>query len=133
MLKHRERTVARSNRPHSRLEKRNWQLWVMVSLIGIVASSGLLAILVGAAFRLEVNVSRYVVIGLFVLLAVLNSYLLTKRLQIRRVRAPLILTTLEWNTEDLHPQLRRQPPWQRRAPDPSGPPEPVQPSLEERD
>ena len=121
--------MARINR-HSRLEKRNWQLWVMVSLIGIVACSGLLAILVGAALRLEVNVSRSLVIGLFVLLAVLNLYLLSKRLQHRRVRAPLILTTLEWNPEGVHPQLRRLPPWQRRAPDPSGRPEPVQPSID---
>ena len=130
MLKHSERTAARSNRPRSRLEKRNWQLWVMVSLIGIVASSGLLAILVGAAFRLEVNVSRSLVIGLFVLLAVLNSYLLTKRVQLRRERAPLILTTLDWNPGGLHPQLRRQPPWQRRSVDPSTAPEPFPPSVD---
>jgi len=129
MLKHSEHAVARSKRPHSRLEKRDWQLWVVVSLIGIVASSGLLAILVGAAFRLEANPSRSLVIGLFVLLAVLNSYLLTKRLQLRRVRAPLILTTLEWNP-GLHPQLRRLPPWQRRALDPSGAPEPGQPGID---
>jgi hypothetical protein len=130
MLKHSERTVARLNRPLPRLEKRDWQLWVIVSFTGIVASAGLLVILVGAAFRLEMTVSRSLVIGLFVLLAVLNSYLLTKRLQLRRVRAPLILTTLKWNPGGLDPQLRRQAPWQRRAPDPSGLPGLVEPNSD---
>jgi len=129
MLKHSART-ARRNRPLSRLKKRDWQLWVIVSFTGIVASAGLLVILVGAALRLEMTVSRSLVIGLFVLLAVLNSYLLTKRLQLRRVRAPLILTTLEWSPGGLHAQLRRQPPWQRRASNPSGTPEPVQPGTD---
>jgi hypothetical protein len=128
MLNHSEPRVARLNRPVSRLEKRDWQLWVIVSFTGIVASAGLLVILVGAAFRLEISVSRSVVIGLFVLLTLLNLYLLTKRLQLRRVRAPLFLTTLEFNAGSLHPQLRRRVPCQVRAPVPSGAPETVQPS-----
>ena len=108
MLKHRERTVARLNRPLSPLEKRDWELWVMVSFTGILASAGLLAILVGAAFRFEITVSRPLVIGLFVLLALLNMYLLTRRFpERRRVRQPLILTTLEWEPGNLHPRLRR--------------------------
>jgi hypothetical protein len=123
MVKH---TVGRVNRPVSQRNQGDWQLWVIVSFTGIVASAGLLVILIGAAFRLERTVSRSLVVGLFVLLALLNSYLLTKRLQLRRVRAPLILTTLEWNPGVLHPQLRRQAPWQRRDADPSAEPEPVQ-------
>jgi cytochrome c biogenesis protein CcdA len=133
MVKHSERTVGHLNRPVSRLEKRDWQLWVIVSFAGIVVSAGLLVILIGAAFRLEINVLRSLAIGLFVLLALLNAYLLTKRLQLRRVRAPLILTTLEWNSGGLHPQLRRQAPWQRRAPDPSGAVEPVEPRSDSWD
>lgn len=120
MLKPSERRVARLNPPISRLEKRDWELWVVVSLTGIVVSAGLLAILVSAALRLEVTVSRSLVIGLFVLLALLNSYLLTKRLQLRRVRAPLILTTLEWDPGSDRPQLRR-----RLAPGQSPVPEPT--------
>ncbi|HXY11286.1 MAG TPA: hypothetical protein VEI52_25865 [Terriglobales bacterium] len=107
MLKHSEHKVARLNRPPSRLEKRDWELWVLFSFTGILVSAGLLTILVGAAFRFEITVSRPLVIGLFVLLALLNTYLLTKRLQVRRVRQPLILTTLEWEAGSLHPRLRR--------------------------
>ena len=108
MLKHSERTAARLNRPVSRLEKRDWELWVAVSFTGILVSAGLLALLVGAALRFDVTVSRSLVIGLFVLLALLNTYLLTKRFPARRrVRQPLILTTLEWEPGSLHPRLRR--------------------------
>jgi hypothetical protein len=125
MLKPRERSVARISRPRSRLEKRDWELWVVVSLTGIVVSAGLLAILVGAALRLEITVSRSLIIGLFVLLALLNSYLLTKRLPLRRVRAPLILTTLEWDPGSDHPQLRRRlAPGQSQIPEPSSAPQP---------
>jgi hypothetical protein len=108
MLKHSERTVARLNRPHSPPEKRDWELWVVVSFSGILVSAGLLAILVGAAFRLDITVSRPLVIGLFVLLALLNTYLLTRRFPgRRRVRQPPILTTLEWEPGSLHPRLKR--------------------------
>jgi hypothetical protein len=108
MLKHSERTVARPNRPLSRLEKRDWELWVVVSFTGILVSAGLLFILAGAAFRFEITVPRPLVIALFVLLALLNTYLLTKRIPVRRrVRQPLILTTLEWDQGNLHPRLRR--------------------------
>jgi hypothetical protein len=108
MRKHSERTVARPNRPHSALEKRDWELWVAVSFTGILVSAGLLAILLGAAFRFAITVSRPLVIGLFVSLALLNTYLLTKRFPVRRrVRQPLILTTLEWDPGSLHPRLRR--------------------------
>ena len=133
MVKHSTHTVGRLHRPVSGLQKRDWQLWVIVSSTGIVASAGLLVILIGAAFRLEMTVSRSLVIGLFALLALLNSYLLTRRLQLRRERAPLILTTLEWNPGGLHPQLRRHAPWQRRGVDPSREPEPVQSRDDRRD
>lgn len=121
MLKRSERTVARLNRPLSHLQKLDWELWVVVSFTGILVSAGLLAILVGTALRLEITVSRSLVIGLFLILALLNSYLLTKRLQLRRVRAPLILTTLEWNPGSEHPQLRR---CRAPGPAPSSAPQP---------
>ena len=130
MLKHSERTVARLNRPVSRLEKRDWELWVAVSFTGILVSAGLLAILVGAALRFDVTVSRSLVIGLFVLLALLNTYLLTKRFPVRRrARQPLILTTLEWDPGSLHPRLRRSRALgEPSVPDPSSGRQPLEPS-----
>jgi diguanylate cyclase (GGDEF)-like protein len=60
----------------------------------------LLALLFRAAFRndivhVEITVSRPVVVVLLVLLALLNTYLVTKRFEVRRLREQLISSTLQ--------------------------------------
>jgi diguanylate cyclase (GGDEF)-like protein len=83
------------------LEKRDWELWVIVCLVGVLVAAGLLSIIVPAAFtkqeevHLQLTVSRQLVVGLFVLLALLNSYLLTRRLELRRARHRLISSTIQ--------------------------------------
>ncbi len=85
----------------SKLEKRDWELWVIVSLTGVLVGVGLLALIIPAAFlkeenvHLEISVSRQLVVGLFVLLVLLNSYLVTRRLELRRTREQVISTTLQ--------------------------------------
>ena len=85
----------------SQLEKRDWELWVIVSLTGILFSTGLLAIPFHAAFfqsdmvHFELTVSRSLVVGLFILVALLNTYLVTKRFEVRRLREQLISSTLQ--------------------------------------
>ena len=76
MLEQSEAALGRVTQQLSRLEKRDWELWTIVSLTGILVSIGLLAILFRAAFdqetvHFEITVSRPLVIGLFVLLALL--------------------------------------------------------------
>jgi diguanylate cyclase (GGDEF)-like protein len=84
-----------------RLEKRDWELWAIVSGTGILVSLGLSAILLPAAFfkndsiHLEITVSRSLAVGLVVLVALLNTYLISRRLEIRRLREQLISTTLQ--------------------------------------
>lgn len=84
-----------------RLEKRDWELWAIVSATGILVSLGLVALILPAAFlkddniHFEITVSRPLAIGLIVLLALLNTYLVTRRLDIRRLREELISTTLQ--------------------------------------
>jgi diguanylate cyclase (GGDEF)-like protein len=101
MLTHSENSLARVSQQLSRLEKRDWELWVIVSLTGILVSTGLLAILFHAAFlkhdsiHFELTVSRPLAIGLFVLLAFLNTYLVTKRFEVRRLRERLISSALQ--------------------------------------
>ena len=100
MLKQTESALARVTQQLSRLEKRDWELWVIVSLTGILVSTGLFAILFRAAFKddtvhFELTVSRPLVIGLFVLIALLNTYLVTKRFEVRRLREQLISSTLQ--------------------------------------
>lgn len=84
-----------------RLEKRDWELWAIVSGTGILVSLGLSAILLPSAFlkndsiHLEITVSRSLAVGLIALVALLNTYLISRRLEIRRLREQLISTTLQ--------------------------------------
>lgn len=83
------------------LEKRDWELWIIVCFAGFVVAVGLLALIAPAAFisqdevHLQVTVSRQLVVGLFVLVTLLNSYLITRRLDLRRTRQKLISSTIQ--------------------------------------
>ena len=100
-LKRGESVLARVSQQLSQLEKRDWELWGIVSLTGILVSATLLTILFRAAFfandsiHFELTVSRPLAIGLFLLLALLNSYLVKKRFEVRRLREQLISSTLQ--------------------------------------
>src|SRR5947208_13606879 len=93
--------LARVSHDLSQLEKRDWELWVIVSFTGVIVGVGLLAILFPAAFlkqdsvHFEITVSRQLVVGLLTLLTLLNTYVVTRRLELRRVREKLISTTIQ--------------------------------------
>jgi diguanylate cyclase (GGDEF)-like protein len=101
MLTNGEGTVARVTQQLSKLEKRDWELWAIISLTGVLVSATLLAILFRAAFmstdgiHFELTVSRPLAIGLFVLLALLNTYLVAKRFEVRRLREQFISAALQ--------------------------------------
>lgn len=100
MLGHSESTLARVSQQLARLEKRDWELWGIISLTGISVSAGLLALVLPAAFRgncihFEVVVSRPVAIGLLLLVVLCNTYLVKKRFEVRRLREQVISTTLQ--------------------------------------
>lgn len=96
-----EGVLAKVSQQLSQLEKRDGELWVIVSLAGFLVGTGLVAILFPAAFlkqggiHFEITVSRTLVLGLMLLLALLNTYLLTRRLEIRRARRELISRTIQ--------------------------------------
>src|ERR1700736_2862560 len=96
-----EIVLARVGQQLSHLEKRDWELWAIVSLTGVLVGSGLLAVLFPAAFlsqdnvHFEVTVSRPLALGLVTLLVLLNTYLVSKRLEIRRLREHLISSTIQ--------------------------------------
>src|SRR5438270_1387174 len=101
MLTQSKSQLARVTQQLSRLEKRDWELWAIVTITGILVSGALLAVLFRAAFltnegiHFELTVSRPLATGLFVLLALLNVYLVTKRFEVRRLREQLISSTLQ--------------------------------------
>jgi diguanylate cyclase (GGDEF)-like protein len=101
MFKHGKSPLARVGRQLSELEKRDWELWAIVSVTGILVSAALLAILFHAALlqkdgiHFEVTVSRPLAVGLFLLLALLNTYVVTKRFEVRRLREQVIAKSLQ--------------------------------------
>ena len=84
-----------------KLEKRDWELWVIVTATGILASAGLLAVLLPAAFlksgslHLEVTVSKQLACGLLVLLTLANSYIVSRRIEFRQLRQKTISTAMQ--------------------------------------
>jgi diguanylate cyclase (GGDEF)-like protein len=83
------------------LEKRDWELWTIVSVTGTLVSLGILAIALPSAFlkndnvHFEITVSRPLAVGLVVLVALLNTYLVGRRLEVRRLREEIISNTLQ--------------------------------------
>jgi len=84
-----------------KLERRDWELWTIVSVTGVLSSLAVFAIALPGLFlknspvHLEVSVSRPLAIGLVVLIALLNTYLIGKRFELRRLREEIISSTLQ--------------------------------------
>jgi diguanylate cyclase (GGDEF)-like protein len=101
MLIHTKSNLARVTQQLSKLEKRDWELWAIITITGMLVSGALLAVLFRAAFltnggiHFELTVSRPLAVGLFVLLVLLNTYLVSKRFEVRRLREQVISTTLQ--------------------------------------
>jgi diguanylate cyclase (GGDEF)-like protein len=101
MYKQTESVLARVGQQLSQLERRDWELWLIVSLTGVLVATGMLAIIFPAAFlnrdnvHFEVTVSRPLAVGLIALLTLLNTYLVSKRLEIRRLREELVSSTIQ--------------------------------------
>jgi diguanylate cyclase (GGDEF)-like protein len=96
-----ESILAQVSQQLAQLERRDWELWLIVSLTGVLVGAGLLAVVMPAAFlkqdnvHFEITVSRQLAVGLVVLLALLNTYLVTRRIELRRLREKLISTTIQ--------------------------------------
>jgi len=93
--------AAKLTRELSRLEKRDWELWLIVFISGTVGGCTLLFILFPSTFlqqqtvHLEMTISRWSFFGLLALLILLNTYVVTRRAEMRRVRRTLVTTTIQ--------------------------------------
>lgn len=83
------------------LEKRNWEAWLVFAGIGIVFGIGALALLFRAAFlrhgllHVDLSVSPELFFGFVALLIVYNTYMMNRRLRVRRLRKQVISTTIQ--------------------------------------
>ena len=93
--------LANVNRELRSLEKRDGELWVIVTATGILVGAGLLAVLLPAAFlrsgslHFEITVSKELACGLLVLLILANTYLVSRRIEFRRLRQRMISTAMQ--------------------------------------
>lgn len=93
--------MANVNRELRKLEKRDWELWVIVSATGILVGTGLLAVLLPAAFlksgsfHFEITVSKELACGLLVVLILANTYLVSRRIEFRQLRQKMISTAMQ--------------------------------------
>jgi diguanylate cyclase (GGDEF)-like protein len=98
---HSDSVLANVNCELRKLEKRDAELWLIVTATGVLAAAGLLAILLPAAFlksgnlHFEITVSKELACGLLVLLTLANSYIVSRRTEFRRVRQKVISTAMQ--------------------------------------
>jgi diguanylate cyclase (GGDEF)-like protein len=96
-----ESLLGKVSRELAALEKRDWELWLIVAITGMLVASGFLALIFPAAvlrggnLRMELEVSRELFFGLLVLLVLFNTYMISRRLQLRRARGAVISMALQ--------------------------------------
>jgi diguanylate cyclase (GGDEF)-like protein len=96
-----ESVLGRVSQQLALLEKRDWELWCITVVTGIVVGTGLLAVMFPAAFlkqgniHVEVTVSRELFVGLTALLVLLNTYIVSRHIELRRVRSRFISETIQ--------------------------------------
>ena len=82
------------------LEKRDFELWLIVVGTGILVGAGLATILFPSVIlqkgpvHFEISVSRELFVGLVTLLALFNTYMISSRLKLRRMRGEIISTAI---------------------------------------
>ncbi len=99
---HEQTLLARLGGELSKIEKRDWELWSIVLVTGIIISTGLLILVFPAAFlsensqlHFEINVSKEAFLGLVAMLLLFNTYLIWKRSELRKLRERVITTTVQ--------------------------------------
>lgn len=93
--------VATVSHQLSALEKRDWELWLTITGTSILIGAGLLALIFPSAiirqgnFHVELDIPRELFIGLVALLTLLNTYVISRRIELRRTREALISTSIQ--------------------------------------
>jgi diguanylate cyclase (GGDEF)-like protein len=93
--------LAKVSRQLAAIEKRDWELWLIVVGTGILVGSGLIALAFPSAMmsegnlHMEIDVSRELFLGLVTLLILFNTYIITKRIELRRTREAVISSALQ--------------------------------------
>ncbi len=93
--------LAKVSQQLSVLQKRDWELWVIVVGTGILVLAGFLAMAFPAAImehgvlHVKFEVSRELFLALVALLVLFNTYVINRRLDLRRTRESLISSVIQ--------------------------------------
>lgn len=93
--------LSRVSKQLNALEKRDWELWLIVSGTCVLVGAALIAlafpaaILHGGSLHFEFDISRELFLSLIALLILLNTYVISRRLELRRMRERVISTTIQ--------------------------------------
>ena len=93
--------LAKVSRQLAAIEKRDFELYLIIVGTGILVGAGLIAITFPAALmkegnvHMEINVSRELFLGLVVLLILFNTYVISRRFDLRRTREEVISGSLQ--------------------------------------
>jgi diguanylate cyclase (GGDEF)-like protein len=96
-----ESVMARVAAQLAALEKRDSELWVIVVLTSTLVAAGLLVTIAPSAFtragdlHFEVFIPKEFFLSLVALIALVNVYLVSQRMQLRRTRQALISTSIQ--------------------------------------
>ena len=96
-----ESVVSRVSQQLAVLEKRDWQMWLIVAGTGILVGAAFLALLFPSVIldegkiHFEFIVSREAFVGLATMLVIFNTYMITRRLELRRMREAVISTSIQ--------------------------------------
>lgn len=85
----------------SAIERRDWELWMVVLATGVIVGLGLLALLLPSvllrdgSLHVEITVSKELFFGLVALLLIFDLYVISRKLELRKTRQQLVSVTIQ--------------------------------------
>lgn len=85
----------------AQIEKRDWELWLVVLVTCAVVGLGMLALLApttflkGGQLRIELQVSKELFFALIAILVIFNLYVMSRKFELRRTRQKLVSVTVQ--------------------------------------
>jgi len=93
--------LANLSKQLAKIERRDWELWLMVLGSGIVLGLGLLALILPSAFlrddsfHVELSVSKELFFSLVAVLLICDLYVISRKLELRSTRQQLVSVTVQ--------------------------------------
>lgn len=93
--------LANLSKQLAKIERRDWELWLMVLVSGVILGLGLLALILPSAFlrdesfHVELAVSKELFFSLIAVLLISDLYVISRKLELRNTRQQLVSVTVQ--------------------------------------